>query len=233
MDQPFRKKIILSEDISRSIERMDCFLHRSGYVLRVGRTGEEILDLARREPPDAVIINYYLPGPKGDEVCKALRRSQNAARLPILIVGPVEPRDIGERCREAGCDDYIASPATPNALLRRLAGSLGLQFRLHARVPAVISLSFGRIISEFLGYSKDISEGGILVETNLEIDRGRRLYVRIYLDERDEPLVTRATVLRVDRGPEEDQYLLGMQFHDLTSGAASRLRDYIEARTEH
>ena len=45
MDQPFRNKIILSEDISRSIERMDCFLHRFGYVLRVGRTGEEILDL--------------------------------------------------------------------------------------------------------------------------------------------------------------------------------------------
>ena len=57
---------------------------------------------------------------------------------------------------------------------RRLAGSLGLQFRLHARVPAVISLSFGRIISEFLGYSKDISEGGIAFR-NLDVVREEQL----------------------------------------------------------
>ena len=50
MDQPFRKRIILSDDINRALSQIDCYLHRGGYDVRVGRTGEEILSLARREP---------------------------------------------------------------------------------------------------------------------------------------------------------------------------------------
>jgi CheY-like chemotaxis protein len=234
MDQPFQKKIILSDDVHRALERVDCFLHRSGYQVRVGRSGEEILDLVRREPPDAVLMNYYLAGLKGDDVCRALRSAPGGGRpMPLLVVGPGAPRDVAERCREAGCDEYIASPAAPNLLLQRLAASLGLQFRLHARIPAVISLSFGRIVSEFLGYSKDISEGGILVETTLPLDRGRRLYLRLFLDEQDQPIVARATVLRVDKTSEEDQYLLGMQFGSMDSTSSSRLKDYIRSRSEH
>ncbi|HEU4400584.1 MAG TPA: response regulator [Candidatus Polarisedimenticolia bacterium] len=229
MDQPFRRKIVLSDDINRALDRVDCFVHRSGFSLRVGRTGEEILDLARRESPNALMTNYFLAGLKGDEVCRALRRG--GAAFPILLVGPPSPADVAERCRKSGCDDYIVSPAGPNVLLQRLAAALGIQFRLHTRFPAVISISFGRIVSEFLGYSKDVSEGGILVETNLEIDLGRRLNLRLFLDDRDQPLTARATVLRVDQASDEDQYLLGMQFQSLEPGSAARLKDFIRTRS--
>jgi DNA-binding response OmpR family regulator len=234
MDQPFRKKIILSEDIGRAFDRTDCFIQRSGFLVRIGRSGEEIIDLARRDPPDAIVMNYYLAGLKGDEVCHTLKRTEPTSRAapPILIVGPTQPMEIVERCRASGCDDFIGSPAGPNVLLQRLAAALGLQFRLHARLPAVISISFGRIVSEFLGYSKDISEGGILVETTLPIDRGRRLFLRLFLDESNEPIVTKATVLRVETIPDESQYLLGMQFQPLAPETAHRLRSYIQSRSE-
>ncbi len=232
MDQPFRKSIVLSDDVNRALSQEDCFIHRAGFQLRVAKTGEEILDLVRREIPDALMMNYYLAGLKGDEVCGTLRRSVPGS-LPILIVGPTSPPEIAGSCRQAGCDEYVASPAGPNVLLQCLAGALGLQFRLHTRVQAVISLSFGRIISEFLGYSKDISEGGILIETNLEMTRGRRLHLRIYLDDQERPISARATVLRVDRASDEDQYLLGLQFQPMDPGAAARLRDYIRSRSEH
>jgi DNA-binding response OmpR family regulator len=231
MDQPFRKRIILSDDINRALSQIDCYLHRGGYEVRVGRTGEEILSLAHREPADAVLINYYLAGPKADEVCRSLRRTR--AGVPVVIVGPGHPAEIGEACRAAGCDEYIGSPAAPNILLQRLAAVLGLQFRLQTRVPAVISISVGRIVREFLGYSKDISEGGILVETVLELDRGKRLHLRLFLDDREEPIVTRATVLRVDRAADEDQFLVGMQFQPLDPENASRLRDFIRSRSDH
>ncbi len=234
MDQPFRKKIILSEDINRALAQVDCFIHRSGFVTRVGQTGEEIVELARRDPPDAVLMNYYLGGLKGDEVCRILKRPEPERSLPpVLIVGPTFPPDIAQRCRQAGCDDYVGSPAGPNALLQRLAGALGIQFRLQTRIPAVISISFGRVISEFLGYSKDLSEGGILIETTLPIDQGRRLHLRLFLDEKDRPIVTKATVLRVDQSPEEDHYLLGLQFQPLDPTAAHRIKDYIRSRAEH
>jgi len=234
MDQPFKKRILLSDDIYRALEQVDCFIHRSGFQTRVGRTGDEIIDLARRDPPDALMMNYYLGGLKGDEVCRIIKSGPvDRQALPVLVVGPTNPPDIPERCRRAGCDDYIGSPAGPDSLLQRLSAALGLQYRLHTRVPAVLSISFGRVISEFLGYTKDISEGGILLETTLSFDRGRRVHLRIFLEDESRPLVTKATVLRVDRSPEEEErYLLGMQFLALEGERAHRLRDFIRAKSD-
>ena len=62
MGQPFKKRMLLSDDIYRALEPIDCFIHRSGFQTRVGRTGDEIVDLARRDPPDVVMTNYYLAG---------------------------------------------------------------------------------------------------------------------------------------------------------------------------
>jgi len=234
MDQSFMKTIILSDDVHRALDRADCFLHRTGFEIKVGRSGEEIVELVRREPPDAIMMNYYLAGLKGDEVCRLLRADAGGRpRIPILLIGPGQPPDIAATCLQAGCDEYIDSPAAPNLLLQRLAALIGLQFRLSARITTVISISFGRIVSEFLGYSKDISEGGILIETNLSIAAGRRLYLRLFLDEQEQPVVARATVLRVQPTNEEEQYLVGMQFHSMDQAATSRLKDYIRSRSSH
>ena len=100
MDQPFRN-IVLSDDINRALARIDCFIHRSGFSTRVGRTGEEILDLVRRQRPHAILMNYYLAGIKGDEVCRLIRRPEpGLPPLAILLVGPTFPSDIEQRCRE-------------------------------------------------------------------------------------------------------------------------------------
>ncbi len=66
---------------------------------------------------------------------------------------------------------------------------------------------------------------------SLPIDRGRRLFLRLFRDESDQPIVAKATVLRVEPVPDEDQYLLGMQFQPLPQEAAHRLRTYIQSRS--
>ena len=231
MARPFLKRILLSDDVNRALASIDCFIHRSGFQTRVGRTGEEVVEMARRFMPGAILMNYYLGGLKGDEVCRILKRAPAGNAPPILIVGPGDQAEVAERCREAGCDEFIPSPASQSLLLQKLAARLGVQYRLHARLPAVLSVSFGRVISEFLGYSKDISEGGILVESKLPVDLGRRLHLRIFLRKEDHPVVAKATVLRVDRVEDDaDRYLLGMQFHGLEPAGAGRLRDFIRTQ---
>ena len=119
MDRPFQKRIILSDDVNRALERVECFLNRSGFLVRVARSGEEVLELTRQEPPDVILMNYYLAGLKGDDVCRALRSAPAGGRpVPLLVVGPDSPGEIEVRCRQAGCDEFIPSPAAPNLLLQ-------------------------------------------------------------------------------------------------------------------
>lgn len=232
MDRPFRKTIVLSDDINRALSSEDCYLKRPAFRLHVGQTGEEILNLARRVLPDALLINFHLPGLRGDEVCHVLKGAPDGPATRILIVGPAQGPEIADACRASGCDEYLGTPAHPNALLERLAAHLGIQFRLHARLPAVVSISSGRIISESLGYSKDISEGGILVESSVKADRGKRLHLRLYLGDDERPVALTATVLHVRPEPDEDRYLLGMQFQSIEPAMADRIRRYIHSRTK-
>ncbi|MGH9796896.1 MAG: PilZ domain-containing protein [Candidatus Polarisedimenticolia bacterium] len=231
MDHTFRKSVLLSSEIHRSLSREECYLFRPGFDVRSGRSSGEILDLAARLPPDAVLIDYALPERKGLDVCRALKAAGRGASPPVLILGPADPA-AKTACLNAGCDEYIEVPASPNRLLQLLASFLGIQFRLHTRVAAVLSIAFGRIVSEFLGYSKDISEGGILVESTTRMETGRRLQLRLYLEDSDRPLRLPATVLRVEPGADEDRYLIGMQFLSPPTEIAEQIRTFIRRRAE-
>lgn len=228
MDQSFQRCVVLSTDPHRVLGREDCYLHRPAFQLHAGHTGLEILDLVNRTSPDAVVIEFALPDLGGDEVCRRIKRTGTPP--PVLILGPPRPPAIRQSCINAGCDEYLEMPAAPNFILSRLAAFLGIQFRLHARLPTVVSISSGRIISEFLGYTKDISEGGILVESTTRMDRGRRLSLRLYLEDQERPLRAPATVLRVEPSPDEERFLIGMQFTSIDPATADRLRTFIRNR---
>ena len=221
--------MLLSADLHRALAREDCYLHRPAFQLHAGRTGGEIVDLANRVTPDAVLIEYGLPDQGADAACRTIKESGTPP--PVLILGPARPPSARQSCLDAGCDEYIETPAAPNLVLSRLAAFLGIQFRLHARVPTVVSISSGRIISEFLGYTKDISEGGLLVEATTRMEQGKRLYLRLYLEDQDRPLRAPATVLRVESAPDQDRFLIGLQFNTLDEGSAERLRSFIRNRS--
>jgi CheY-like chemotaxis protein len=231
MDRPFQKKLVLSQDLHRAFVRADSFIQRSGFQVATGGSGEELVAASRQQAPDAIMFSYDLEGLKGDEVCRLLKRNPGAARgTPVLIVGPAHSEEIADRCRRSGCDEYLGSTLGAVPLLQRLAAALGIQFRVQARIPAVLSISVGRIVSEFLGYSRDISEGGILVESALPIASGRRLNLRLFMEESPKPLVTGATVLRSQPSDDDDQFLLGMRFQGMDPAAAARLRRFIQER---
>jgi CheY-like chemotaxis protein len=229
LDQSFRRSVLFSSELHRALGREDCYLHRPAFALHSGRDGGEILELAARLAPDAVLIEYGLPDRAGDEVCRDIKRA--GGRTPVLIIGPAQPPSIREACREAGCDDFLEIPIAPNLVLSRLAAFLGIQFRLHARVPAVVSISSGRVISEFLGYTRDISEGGLLVEAAVRMDEGRRLHLRLYLEDQERPVRAPATVLRVEPVTGEERYLIGMRFSALEPVASERIREFIRRRS--
>jgi CheY-like chemotaxis protein len=232
VDKAYLRKVVLSRDLHGALLHVDSCIQRSVFQVMVARSGEEILDFVRRENPHVVLSSCDLEGLRGDEVCRVLKRSSEDRRrnVTVLLVGPPDPPEIGERCRGAGCDEFIPTPVSPLLLSRKLSSALGIPFRLQTRIPAVLSISCGRIISEFLGYSKDLSEGGVLVETPLLMPTGRRLNLRLFMEGSDRPLVTRAAVVRSEPSPEEDHYLLGMQFQAMDPDSSARLKGYLHSR---
>src|ERR1041384_7313072 len=103
--------------------------------LRPGRTdGTAVLELARSNSYDAIILDIMLPGLNGYRVCAALR--EEGIWTPILMLtAKVGEYDHAEAL-DTGADDFLAKPFSFVVLVAHLRALLR---RTGRRRPAVLS----------------------------------------------------------------------------------------------
>ncbi len=80
-----RRRVLLIEDDGDIAEAITYQLEKVGLQVKVARTGEEGLELARKGA-DLVLLDLNLPGMDGLEVCRMIRRQTGTAQVPIIIV---------------------------------------------------------------------------------------------------------------------------------------------------
>jgi DNA-binding response OmpR family regulator len=111
--------ILVVDDDALFRELVTTILARAGYQTVEAETGEDALETAHRQPPEAVVLDVQLPGISGYEVCRKL--AVQGERPPVLFVSGarIEAFD-----RVAGLlvggDDYLVKPFAPDELLARL-----------------------------------------------------------------------------------------------------------------
>ena len=118
------RKILLVEDSSELSELIVAELAKDGFEVRASATAEDGLALAAQTNPEAIILDWMLPGLDGLEF---LRRIRSTSAVPVLMLTARKEeidRVIG---LELGADDYLTKPfgmrelvARLHALLRRL-----------------------------------------------------------------------------------------------------------------
>jgi DNA-binding response OmpR family regulator len=100
-------------------------LDRAGYeVLRAG-DGQQALDLAKKHVPDLAVLDVMMPKLTGYDVTRELRADAATSRIPvILLTARVQEADVA-RGFEAGADDYVKKPFSPQELKARVQAVLG------------------------------------------------------------------------------------------------------------
>ncbi len=125
-DDP-RVRILVVDDEPNIAELLAMALRLEGWEIMVAHTGAEAVSSARRQAPDAVVLDMMLPDFDGLAVLRKLRA--HSPDVPVLFLtarDAVEDRVTG---LTAGGDDYVTKPfsleevvARLRALLRRTAG---------------------------------------------------------------------------------------------------------------
>lgn len=109
------------EIVATTIERS---LRAGGYLVVVAHSGVEALQIARRHPPDLMVLDVIMPGMDGFEVCRQVREDPLLKDLPVLFLtakGREEDRIMGLR---AGADDYLRKPFNLDELYLRVKAIL-------------------------------------------------------------------------------------------------------------
>ena len=92
-----------------------------GYVIMDAKTGEDAVDIVRKDKPDLVLLDVNMPGIGGIEACREIRRSSKAAII-MLTVRNAERDKVA--ALDAGADDYVVKPFGIEELLARIRASL-------------------------------------------------------------------------------------------------------------
>lgn len=86
--------------------------------------GHRVLERVREELPDAIVLDWMMPGLSGIEVVKQLRADPETAEIPIVfLTAKDQPADL-EEARALGVFAYLTKPFSPLELLERVQEAL-------------------------------------------------------------------------------------------------------------
>lgn len=114
------ENILIIEDDINIAELIAVNLSKSGYKYRKAESAESALLILKKEKFDLILLDLMLPKMDGYDFCKLLRRTENLAQTPVIMLSALsEDADIVSGL-ELGANDYITKPFSPRVLLARI-----------------------------------------------------------------------------------------------------------------
>ena len=118
-------KVLIADDepSMRALVRLTLKSHR--FEILEAEDGERALELARRELPDLLFLDWTMPRLSGLDVCRQLREEPATAELRVVML-TARTQDFDRLAATAvGVDDYITKPFSPLRLLEKVRETLG------------------------------------------------------------------------------------------------------------
>jgi len=120
-----RPLVLVADDDSDILALVRFRLEQDGYEVLSAPDGETALDLAFARPPDLALLDVMMPRLDGYEVTRRLRGHGPTAAIPIiLLTARVQEPDLSQGF-DAGANDYVTKPFSPQALGEHVQGALG------------------------------------------------------------------------------------------------------------
>ncbi len=114
------RKILLADDSVTAQNMGRKILTDAGYEVITVNNGSAALKKIAEHKPDLIVLDVYMPGYSGLEVCQRIKEKAETARIPVLLtVGKLEPFK-PEEARRARADAFVVKPFEASELLAAL-----------------------------------------------------------------------------------------------------------------
>jgi DNA-binding response OmpR family regulator len=108
--------VLIADDDEDILTLVALRFRRSGLEVILARDGEEALELIKTRAPDAAVLDIAMPKLTGLEVVRRIRESEATKTLPVvLLTARAAEKDV-ELGLDAGADEYITKPFSPQDL---------------------------------------------------------------------------------------------------------------------
>ncbi|MDZ7743767.1 MAG: response regulator [Bacteroidota bacterium] len=107
------KKILVVDDIAENRVLVSTVLQKRlpGNEVFMASTGPQALEIALEKGPDVILLDVFMPGMDGFEVCKRLKESEETRNIPVLMISAYgNDAKIRIEGLNVGADAFLTKP---------------------------------------------------------------------------------------------------------------------------
>ena len=103
-----KQKILVIDDDADILNIMSISLKDKGYEVEETLNGDEAIVRAERFKPDLIIMDIYLSGTNGKDICKKLKETKKTSSIPIILISA--STQLKNTVRECGANGFLNKP---------------------------------------------------------------------------------------------------------------------------
>ena len=115
-----KKKILIVDDDKQIVEVLSQMLSSDGYQIEKAFDGFEAGRKVIQFMPDLMILDLYMPGMDGFEVCRRVKKDSDTSHILIMALTGFDTPENEDRIMKAGADGYMAKPVDKDELIQNI-----------------------------------------------------------------------------------------------------------------
>jgi len=106
---------MVCDDDQGVLDVIEMMLDSSGYTAFTEINSTNLISEIKKNEPDLILLDLWMPVLSGDQVVRAIRADQNISHLPVIILSA--SRDGDDIAMEAGADAFLSKPFDMDELI--------------------------------------------------------------------------------------------------------------------
>lgn len=218
-------KILVVEDNIPTLELISEVLATLGVGVRALADSQQAAALVSKERFDGIFLDIVMPKMDGFELASRIRQSARNKRTPIVIVTALEDKQILQRAFAAGGTFFLQKPLSKDKLIHLLNSARGTMLqerRRFKRVPIRTAVTCQEGSRKFKATSRDLSQSGILLETDRSLEQGNTIQLSFHLPGQIRAIEAKGVIIRLD-----EPQRLGVDFTYISASDRQRIGEFV------
>lgn len=116
--------VLLIDDEEMIMDRTAGLLRAAGFAVHTCGYWPDVMQTIKDTKPSLILVDYNMPGLKGDDICSALKRSRALEDCKIAIFSSEDELKLSRIVEECGADGYLSKLRGSMHIVDGVAGLL-------------------------------------------------------------------------------------------------------------
>jgi CheY-like chemotaxis protein len=208
---------------------------KMGVVVRTATSWDEAEKFLNHEAIDVLVINLDYRRVDGAQIIRHIRSIEQFAKLPVVVTSVQAANRARSSAIQAGADLFVEQPVPRQFFIEKLKSLLSQTTRSASRIGTGGEARFvfdGKNVSCPLG---DVSIGGVLLQSHVELTVGAELKVELVLPGVKKPVEISGRVVRKVKGNIKDPTSIkgfGFRIDSFHGDGRKRLEKFVAMNAE-